>query len=80
MAVLMVGSEECRKCRQAKAVLKQRGLWPELEYVAAGSDRGRELAVEHNQDMLPFYVLDDKAYTYTGEIMRILEERREAGR
>lgn len=79
MAVIMVGTEACRKCRQAQAVLKQRGLWPEIEYVDADSDRGGGLAAAYNQDKLPFYILDGKAYVYTGKIMRLLEERREAG-
>ncbi|MGE5551804.1 MAG: hypothetical protein ACM3ZC_14925 [Bacteroidota bacterium] len=79
MTVLMVGSDECRKCRQAKAVLNKRGLWPEIEYVEAGSARGRKLGAEHGLEVLPFYILDGKAYAYTGEVMRILEERREAG-
>lgn len=77
MRPVMVGAADCPKCRQAKAALQARGLWPEIDYVETGSAEGRRLAAEYGQDRLPFYVLDGKAYAYTGEIMRILEERRE---
>lgn len=74
----MVGAEDCPKCRQARELLQARGLWDGIEYVHTGSRRGRELAAKYGQQFLPFYVLDGKAYVYTGEIMRIMEERREA--
>lgn len=76
MKAIMVGSDTCPKCRQAKKVLAERGLWAEIDYVDADSARGRELADAHGQENLPFYVLDGRAYAYTGEIMRILEAGR----
>ena len=78
MRAIMVGIADCPKCRQAKAVLRERGLWPKLDYVESASAEGRRLAAEYGQDRLPFYVFGGRAYAYTGEFMRVIEEEREA--
>ncbi len=72
MRAIMVGAEKCVKCHQVETILRDRGLWPAIEYVDAGTEYGKRLLAEHKQKYLPFFIMDGKAYARTGEFMRVL--------
>ena len=71
---IMVGAEKCVKCHQVKNILRDRGIWPEIEYVDAGTEYGGRLTAQYSQKHLPFFILDGKAYARTGEFLRVLKE------
>lgn len=68
MSVVMVkkrlaSGEPCRKCVQSEELLRQRGLWEQIDRVvwADESDPGSEgmrLAAEHGVETAPFYIVD----------------------
>ena len=74
MRAIMVGAEKCVKCHQIETILRDRGLWPAIEYVDADTEYGKRLAAEYRQKHLPFFILDGKAYARAGEFMRVLKE------
>lgn len=66
---LLSGGEPCRKCAQAEALLRRRGLWARIDEVVIAEEDdpespGQKLAREHGVHLAPFF-LDRTGETVT---------------
>lgn len=72
----MIGADWCDKCRQAKKLIQERGLWDLIEYIEYDSPEGKQIAAKFGIDKIPFFVADGNPLIYVGEILsRLTEER-----
>lgn len=56
--------DPCKKCAQAEAMLRRRGLWDRIDQVvwadeADPASAGFELAARHGVEVAPFFIVDD---------------------
>jgi hypothetical protein len=75
---------ECRKCQEATAVLRSRGLWPRIDEVvwafeddasSPGMVLGQRLGVER----APFFVVrDGRGETVYASVLQLVRERLDA--
>jgi arsenate reductase-like glutaredoxin family protein len=72
----MIGAEWCDKCRQARKLLQERGLWDFIEYIDYDSLEGKRIAKKLGVDTIPFFVEDGKLIQYVGEMLHRLTEKR----
>lgn len=71
----LASGEPCRKCVQSEELLRQRGLWNQIDEVVWAdesdpSSAGHDLAHEHGVDTAPFYIADGTAYRSTLLLIR----------
>lgn len=72
----MIGAEWCDKCRQAKKILQERGLWDFIQYIDYDSPEGKEIATKLGVEKIPFFVENGKLFHYVGEVLHRLTEER----
>lgn len=68
MKVIMVkkrllDGEECRKCQEATAFLRQKGVWEHIDEIvwfdeADPDSAGAQLAEEHAMERAPFFLIE----------------------
>ncbi len=81
----LVDGSECRKCQEATALLKSRGLWGRVDDIVWAveddpSSAGMVLAAQYAIDNAPFFIVRDDAgdVVYTS-VLHLLRDRLERG-
>ncbi|TCL76515.1 hypothetical protein EDC14_1002274 [Hydrogenispora ethanolica] len=70
----MVGADWCDKCRKAKRVLQEKGLWEQIEYIDYDTPAGKKLAAQLGAEHIPFFVDQGELVEYVGQILHKLTE------
>ncbi len=76
----LLSGEPCKKCVDAEALLKTRGLWPHIDEVVwavegDAESAGMKLAVRHGVDLAPFFIVETegaetRVYTSTLQFIK----------
>ena len=58
----LADGQACRKCEQAEAMLKRRGLWEKIDAIAIAEEvdpnsEGMQLAAKYQIDTAPFFIV-----------------------
>ena len=77
----LVDGTECRKCQEATALLKSRGLWEQIDEVvwaleADVASAGMLLGASHGVDSAPFFIVsDDRGDAVYTSVLQLVRER-----
>jgi thiol-disulfide isomerase/thioredoxin len=72
----MVGADWCDKCRQAKQIIQELGLWAQVQFIDFDDPEGKELAARYQREQIPFFVVGDELIEYVGQFLHVLTEAR----
>jgi glutaredoxin len=72
----MIGAAWCDKCRKAKQILQEKGLWELIEYIDFDSPEGKRIAEKVGAEHIPFFVDGGELVEYVGQLLHKLTEIR----
>ena len=77
----LLDGSECRKCQEATALLKSRGLWDQIDEVVWAIENdpgsaGMVLGAQHGVDNAPFFIVrDERGEAVYASVLQLLRDR-----